>query len=139
VSAREQTTGVEQSVTVRPSHGLGEEEIERMLLDSIDHAEEDVAARLLREERVEVARIVNDATKQLAQNGSLLSEEETSAIAAQIQKMQLAAAGNDHRAIADARGQFEEIVKPFAERIMNAAITRAVSGHSVQEFEAVAP
>src|SRR6185312_8272903 len=53
VSAKEETTGVEQTITVKPTHGLSEEEIEQMLLDSIEHAEDDIQARLLREQQVE--------------------------------------------------------------------------------------
>ena len=53
--------------------------------------------------------------------------------------MKSAAEGIDHRVIAEARAKFEEAVKPFAERIMNASIARAVSGHSVQDFETASP
>ncbi|MFL5321043.1 MAG: Fe-S protein assembly chaperone HscA, partial [Myxococcaceae bacterium] len=80
VSAKEQTTGIEQSVAVRPSHGISDEEIEKMLLDSLENAEEDVAARLIREERVEVQRIGNDARKQLQQNGHLLDDAERASV-----------------------------------------------------------
>ena len=72
MTAKEQTTGVEQKITVKPSHGLTDEEIEQMLLDSIDHAEEDIQQRLLAEQQVEAERMLVDAEKQLAQNGDLL-------------------------------------------------------------------
>jgi len=135
VSAKEQSTGVEQSVTVKPSHGLSDEEIEQMLIDSLDHAEEDVAARLLREERVEVARIAADARKQLVQNGHLLDEHERAGIELAVRELEQAAAGEDHNATAKVRAGFEEKVKPFAEKIMNAAISKVVAGHGVSEFE----
>jgi molecular chaperone HscA len=136
VSAKEQTTGVEQSVTVKPSHGLTEEEMEQMLLDSLDHAEEDVVARLLREERVEVVRTTHDCIKQLRANGALLDAAERARVEEGLQLMERASLGSDHRAIADARAHFEKLVTPFAERIMNAAMAQAVAGHALSEFEA---
>ena len=66
VSAKEQTTGVEQTITVKPSHGLTDEEIEQMLLDSIDHAEDDIQVRQLREQQVEAERVLTEAGQQLA-------------------------------------------------------------------------
>jgi molecular chaperone HscA len=135
VSAKEQTTGAQQSITVKPSHGLTEEEMEQMLLDSLEHAEEDVSARLLREERVEVQRIGYDARKQLDRNGALLNAEERARVEAALAQLEQSAKGDDHRAIAEQRAHFEDTVKPFAEKIMNAAIAQAVKGHVVSEFE----
>jgi len=135
VSARELSTGVEQSITVKPSHGLSDEEVEQMLLDSLEHAEEDVAARLLREERVEVQRIGHDARKQLANNGKLLNDDERAQVEAGLAALEKAAQSQDHAAIAAERANFEVAVKPFAERIMNAAIAKVVSGHTMTEFE----
>jgi molecular chaperone HscA len=136
VSAKEETTGKQQSVTVKPSHGLTEDEMEQMLLDSLENAEQDVAERLLREERVEVERVVNDAQKQLRNNGHLLNAEERAGVEAGVADMQQAAQGNEASAISASRARFEEKVKPFAERIMNAAISQAVAGHTINEFEA---
>jgi molecular chaperone HscA len=135
VAARELTTGVEQSITVKPSHGLSDEEVERMLLESLDHAEEDVAERLLREERLEVQRIGNDTRKQLTQNGGLLTDEERRGLIEGLELLEQAAAGTDASVIASARARFEDRARPFAEKIMNAAISRVVAGHSLEEFE----
>src|SRR5438445_6822919 len=99
VTAREQLTGVSQTITVKPSHGLTDEEIERMLLASIEHAEEDVQARLLIDNRVEAQRILKTTEKQLDSNGDLLSAQERQHIEAQMAAVRRAAQGGDHNAI----------------------------------------
>jgi len=76
VSAKEQSTGLSQAITVKPTHGLSDEEIEQMLLDSIDHAEDDMQRRQLAEQQVEAKQILVNAHKQLIENGDLLSEDE---------------------------------------------------------------
>jgi molecular chaperone HscA len=135
VSAKEQSTGVEQKITVKPTHGLTDEEIEQMLLDSIDHAEDDMQTRLLREQQVEARRILIDANKQLLENGDLMSGEEREAMKAAMAALeQLAATTNDHVALKDAIHALDEQSKPFVERIMNRAISKAVVGQSVEEM-----
>src|SRR6185503_17660982 len=99
VTAREQLTGVSQTITVKPSHGLTDEEIERMLLASIEHAEEDVQARLLIDNRVEAQRILKAAEKQLESNGDLLSPEERLQIEAQMDAVRGSTQRSDHNAI----------------------------------------
>src|SRR5207237_848689 len=101
VNAREQLTGVSQSITVQPTHGLTDEEVERMLLASIEHAEDDVQARLLIDNRVEAQRILKAAEKQLETNGDLLSDEERAQIETQMAALTRAAQGSDHHAVKD--------------------------------------
>src|SRR5438477_996842 len=96
VTAKEQLTGVSQSITVKPSHGLTDEEIERMLLASIEHAEEDVQARLLIDNRVEAQRILKAVEKQIEANGDLLEASERAEIDAQMSSLRADAAGEDH-------------------------------------------
>jgi molecular chaperone HscA len=135
VSAKELSTGVEQQVTVKPSHGLTDEEIEQMLLDSIDHAEEDIEHRLLAEQQVEARRMVMDATKQLAQNGDLLEPLERSALAEALADLErLAASTTDHAGLKAAIAELDAQAKPFVERIMNRAIATAAVGHRLEEF-----
>jgi molecular chaperone HscA len=135
VSAVEQTTGVSQTITVKPSHGLTDEEIEQMLLDSIEHAEGDMQARLLAEQRVEAERILADATKQLAQFPELVPAEERKEIDAGMAQVAALAKGEDYLALKDAIHALDEASKPFVERVMNRAINTAVAGHSVEEYE----
>jgi molecular chaperone HscA len=135
VSAKEQTTGAAQQITVKPTHGLTDEEIEQMLLDSIEHAEDDVQKRLLREQQIEAERILTDAEKQLAAHGDLLSAEERRALDAAMEKVaELAKATRDSHTLKEAILALDEVSKPFVERVMNRAITQAVAGHSVEEF-----
>ena len=135
VTAREQLTGVSQSITVKPSAGLTDEEIERMLLASIEHAEEDVQARLLIDARVEAQRILKAAEQQIENNGDLLAPDERQAIEAAMQTLREAAGGKDHRAVQDAIQRLDHVSAEFAKRVMDRGIGRALKGHSVGEFE----
>jgi len=134
VAAKEQSSGVTQSITVKPSHGLTDEEVERMLLDSIDHAEDDIQTRLLREQRVEAERVLMDATKQLGEHPALLQPEERAAIDAAMEKVRALAQGQDHHALKEAIHALDEVSRPFVERVMNQAIRQVVAGHSVEEY-----
>jgi molecular chaperone HscA len=135
VTAREQLTGVSQTITVKPSHGLTDEEIERMLLASIEHAEEDVQARLLIDNRVEAQRILKATEKQLEANGDLLSGDERRQIEAQIAAVQRTAQGSDHNAIHAEVEKLDQVSADFAKRVMDRGIERALKGHSVGEFD----
>jgi molecular chaperone HscA len=134
VSAKEQSTGATQSITVKPSHGLTDEEIENMLLDSIDHAEDDIQVRQVREQRVEAERVLTEAQRQLGQHASLVEADERARIEAAMARVREVAQGQDSQAIKDAIHALDEGCKPFVERIMNQAVTQVVAGHSVEEF-----
>jgi molecular chaperone HscA len=134
VLAREQLTGISQSITVKPSHGLSDQEVERMLLASIENAESDLETRLLIDNRVEAQRILRAAARQLEENGDLLSPDERAAFEAGLQRLARTAEGPDHRATKDAIDRFDHDSKAFAQRIMDRGIERALRGHSVDEF-----
>jgi molecular chaperone HscA len=134
VTAKEQSTGVTQAITVKPSHGLTDEEIENMLLDSIDHAEEDVQARQVRQQRVEAERVLSEAERQLGEHAALLAEGERPTIDAAMTKVRELAKGSDHHALKEAIHALDDVCKPFVERVMNQALTKVVAGHSVEEF-----
>ncbi|AGC46774.1 chaperone protein HscA [Myxococcus stipitatus DSM 14675] len=134
VSAKEQSTGAAQSITVKPSHGLTEEEIERMLLDSIEYAEDDIQARQLREQRVDAERVLAEADRQLREHGTLLQGEEKATIDAALAKVREVAAGTDYLKLKEAVHALDETSRPFIERVMNQAITQVVAGHSVEEY-----
>jgi molecular chaperone HscA len=135
VMAREQLTGVSQSITVKPSAGLTDDEIERMLMASIEHAEEDVQARLLIDARVEAQRILKAAEQQIESNGDLLAPEERRDIESAMQGLRETAQGKDHRAVQDAIQRLDHASAEFAKRVMDRGIERALKGHSAAEFE----
>jgi molecular chaperone HscA len=135
VTAKEQLTGVSQTITVKPSHGLTDEEIERMLIASIEHAEEDVQARLLIDNRVEAQRILKATEKQLESNGDLLSQGERQQIEGQMAALRAAAQGKDHLAIHAQIEKLDQVSAEFAKRVMDRGIERALKGHSVGEFD----
>ncbi|WP_428269753.1 Fe-S protein assembly chaperone HscA [Haliangium sp.] len=135
VSAREQLTGIENAIEVRPSYGLTDEEVERMLMDSYEHAEEDLAQRNLQVERVEAERILDATRKAMEVDAALLDEEVAVATRAAMAHLEAVMAGTDHRAIHDAVEALDRASKPFAERRMNRAVRAAVQGHRVDEVE----
>ncbi|MGA9524383.1 MAG: Fe-S protein assembly chaperone HscA [Myxococcaceae bacterium] len=135
VSAKEQETGAEQKITVKPTHGLTDEQIEQMLLDSIEYAEDDIQVRQLREQQVDAERVLADLRRQLQENGALLDAAERATVEASAAALEEKAKGTDHLAIKNAIVALDEATRPFAERIMNQAIRGALEGHSVDEFQ----
>jgi molecular chaperone HscA len=131
VSAKESTTGVEASVAVKPSYGLADADIERMLRDSFEHAKEDVHARALAENRVEGLRLLEATLSAVQSDGALLSAEEKSAIEMQMQNLGKTLAGTDHRAIKHSAEALSRATDEFAARRMNASIKRALAGRKV--------
>jgi molecular chaperone HscA len=133
VSAREEASGAIQSISVKPTHGLTDEQVEQMLLDSIEHAEADMHARQLAEQRVEAQRILADASKQLRENGDLLQGQERSGLEGAMALVQSLSAEDDADTLREAIHALDEKAKPFIELVMNRAMTRALAGHSVEQ------
>jgi molecular chaperone HscA len=131
VNARESTTGAEASVTVKPSYGLGDVDIERMLRDSFSHAREDVHARALAEARVDGQRLLEATRSALAADAQLLSADEKSDIERPLAALEQALGGSDHRAIKQAVDALNRATEPFAERRMDAGIRRALAGKKI--------
>jgi len=135
VSAEEQTKGVKTNIQIKPSYGLEDEEIERMLRDSMSYAQEDLEQRRLREEQVEADRVVEALDAALAKDGErLLDDVETAAIVAAKESLLEQRDGADHQAIRDAILKVEQVSEVFVERRMNNSIRRAMAGHKVDEF-----
>jgi len=135
VSAQEETTGKEQQITVKPSHGLTDEEIEQMLLDSIDHAEDDMQRRLLAEQRVEADRMIMDGVKQLRENGDLLTPEERKSFEGKLAQLQLLAkTEQNYESLKNAIAEVDGFAKPFVEKILDRAMGKAAVGHRMEEF-----
>jgi molecular chaperone HscA len=135
VSAREQTTGVEQQIEVKPSYGLADEDIERMLRDAYDHAEADVATRALQEERTEAERICSATEKALTTDAALLEPGEDQAIRQALAAVREAARGAQSSTIHARIEELDQISKPFAGRRMDRSIARALSGRALTELE----
>ena len=133
VAARENTTGVEASIVVKPSYGLGDDEITRMLQEGFSHADEDRDARALAEQRVEADSLRSAVEAALAADGELLAPEERSAIEARLAVLAAARDGTDHRAIKSAIEALNRASEPFAARRMDRAIARALGGRKVDE------
>src|SRR5690606_24290041 len=122
VSARESTTGIQASIAVKPSYGLGDADIERMLRDSIEHAEEDVHARALAESRVEGQRLIEATRSAMQADAALLAESEAKSIDAALEALAAAVAGSDHRAIKQAMEALGRATDSFAARRMDESI-----------------
>jgi molecular chaperone HscA len=136
VTAREETTGKETSIDVKPSYGLAEGEVERMLLESFAHAEEDVRTRLLAEQRVEGKRIQSALHAATADTPELLTDADRAAIATAEAALEAAIVGADSNAIRAAVEGLDRASKPFAERRMNRALEQGLRGRDVAAVEA---
>ncbi|QWT41637.1 Fe-S protein assembly chaperone HscA [Dickeya dadantii] len=133
VTAMEKSTGVEASIQVKPSYGLSDDEIAAMITDSMQNAQSDVGARMLAEQRVEAARVLESLNSALATDAALLSDEERAAIDAACLQLQQAAQENDASAIEAAIKTVDQQTQEFAARRMDESIRRALAGHSVDE------
>ena len=135
VAAREETTGKEAHIAVKPSYGLTDEQIEKMLMDSFEYAEVDVRDRLLIEQRVEADRILTALQAALTADGHLLSGDERQQISSARDEVAAAKVGTDHRRIADAITALDQVSKGFAQARMNASLGHAVAGKSLSSVE----
>jgi molecular chaperone HscA len=135
VSAREENSGVEASIDVKPSYGLNDSEIEGMLRDSIEHAEDDMQLRSLREQQVEADRVLEALDAALAKDGDqLLSEEEISRIQVARQQLVSVRPDTDVDNIKQAIKQLEAVCEDYVARRMNTNIKIAMQGHSIDEY-----
>jgi molecular chaperone HscA len=132
VTAREATSGVAATVSVKPSYGLSDDDITRMLRDSFDHARDDVHVRALQEARVEGERMLGAVESALAVDGDLLAAEERAAIDADLAALRSAVTLTDHRAIKSAIDRVNRVTEPFAARRMDRTVQRALAGRSVE-------
>ncbi len=134
VSARETVSGVEASITVKPSYGLADDDVARMLQEGFQSAEDDMRRRALAEERVEAERLLEALSQALAADGDLLSPEERAAIDAEIVVLRTTMQGEDHRAIKDAVDALSHGTDEFAARRMDRGIRKALAGKRIEEL-----
>ncbi|MCY7314718.1 MAG: Fe-S protein assembly chaperone HscA [Rubrivivax sp.] len=133
VSAREQTSGVEAAVVVKPSYGLADDQIAQMLKDGFAHAEGDMGARRLREAQVEAKRMVLATRAALAADAPLLSADEQQALQLLVAAAEQAAQGSDTRATEAATEALAQGTEHFAAARMNQGIRRALAGRRVED------
>jgi molecular chaperone HscA len=136
VSAQEKTTGAEASVAVKPSYGLADADIERMLRDSYQHAKEDMHARALNEHRIDAQRLIDAIRSAMAEDGALLTAEETADIREKIDFLERAVSTLHARAIKVAADALNRATEEFAARRMNAGVRRALAGKSIVSLDA---
>ncbi|MCR8960206.1 Fe-S protein assembly chaperone HscA [Variovorax sp. S2] len=134
VSAKEQGSGVEASVTVKPSYGLSDDQIATMLQESFSTAQQDMQARALVEARVDAERMLLATQSALDADGDLLTEDERAAIDTSMAKLREAATGTDAATIEAATKALANDTEAFAARRMNAGIARALSGRKVESL-----
>ncbi len=141
VTAREQRTDVEQTIEVKPSYGLTDEEVERMLLESFEHAEADFAARLLIEARNEAESVIKATEKSLRDPG-FEQIEQTELAPAERQKIESVLAGlkmvlnsNDRETIQKWTGALNDATQHLAEVMMNRSVHAALAGRNVNDVE----
>jgi molecular chaperone HscA len=134
VSAREQTSGREARIEVKPSYGLTDDEIAGMLKDSFSHAGDDAFRRALREAQVEAQRLVEATQSALQDAGQLLSTLERAHIDAAVTRLQAVMIGDDRRAIDAAMQTLGSATNEFAARRMNQSVQRALSGRSIDQL-----
>ena len=134
VEAREETTGTAQTVDVKPAYGLKLEEIERMLRESMEHAREDIFARLLVEAQVDAERVAIETESAISQNPEVLRMGEREVIESQIRRLRFAAKGNDREEMEYEVNELAKLTRDFAERRMNNAIAQAIGGKHIDEM-----
>ncbi|MBK7408150.1 MAG: Fe-S protein assembly chaperone HscA [Saprospirales bacterium] len=133
VKARELRSNVEQEIEIRPSYGLSEEEMAKMLLESIQHAAEDMQVRGLLEARNEARNILLSADKFIRQNQEILSEEEVRKITEFRDRLQQATKGEDKDLINRIMEEINDFTRPLAQRAMDFVIAESLRGKKIND------
>ena len=133
VRAKELRTGLTQSIDIKPQYGLTDAEVEQRLLDSITYAKEDIATRALVEAKTEAEQILSVTEKFMSKNVSLLSKDELMQTAEAMQALQLAITMEDKNLIQGKTEALNELTRPFAERVMDQAISGALKGKGIMD------
>ncbi|MBC7202413.1 MAG: Fe-S protein assembly chaperone HscA [Pusillimonas sp.] len=135
VSAREESTGVEASVSVKPSYGLSDEEVAQMLAEGMSHASADAQARALREQQVELSQLLESVQSAIDSDGDLLESHERTQVDEVMQagRVVLDDASANADTVRQAVERLSQVTAPFAARRMDRSIRRALSGRSLDE------
>lgn len=132
VEASELRSGVKQKIEVKPQYGLTDEEVEKMLLESITHAESDVASRMLIEAKTEAEQMIYVTERFITKNESLLSDEEIQKTSLLINDLKNSLESNDKDIILGLIDELNEYTSPFAQRLMDKSISKALKGKSIE-------
>ena len=132
VEAVELRSGLKQEVEVKPTYGLTDEEVEKMLLDSIENAKDDVSKRMLIEARTEGEQMVYTVTRFLEKNEAQVSAQEKSDTEKLTESLKLALNSGDKDLILKSIDELNEFTRPFAERLMDTAISVAMKGKAIE-------
>ena len=133
VSAKELRSGVSQTVDIKPQYGLTDEEVEQRLLDSLTNAKADISMRALVEARTEGEQMLSVTEKFMMKNAALLTKDEISLTASAMQALQLAITMEDKHLIQAKTEELNDISRPFAERVMDQAISGALKGKGIED------
>lgn len=133
VQAIELRSGVKQEVEVKPTYGLTDDEVEKMLLDSVEHAKDDVQQRMVIEARTEGEQMVYTAENFIKKSAEYLSEDEIEHTKSLIEMLKSELPKGNKDSILKAIDQLNEYTKPFAERVMDIAVSHAMKGKKVDE------
>ena len=131
VSATELRSGVAQTIDVQPQYGLTDAQVEQMLLDSLTHAKDDMQTRAVVEAATEGQQMLETTARFMEKNRTLLSAEETGITQAHMEALSEAIAAQDKDRIQHATERLNDISRPFAERVMDAALKEAMKGKKV--------
>jgi molecular chaperone HscA len=135
VSAREIKTGIEQKVEVKPSYGLDDDQIERMLMEALDHGEQDLKQRKLIEQRVEAQRMAMATRQGLEADGDLLTDDQRAAVVGALDAIDKACAGTSVGAIEACIAELDRLTHDWAGKRMDRAIARAIGGKKIESVE----
>lgn len=131
VNAKELRSGVEQSIEVKPQYGLTDAEVEKMLMDSILHAKEDIATRALVEAKTEAEQLIATTQTFIGKNADFLSAEEIAATETAIATLRQVMQEGSKDAIQSKITALNDLSRPYAERLMDEAIARAMRGKKI--------
>jgi molecular chaperone HscA len=134
VTAREQTSGVEANIVVKPSYGLSDDEIANMLKDSLTHSKDDALRRALKETQVEAQRLIEAVQSAVKSDRDLLTDDRHAAIETAIARLQAAALGVDRHQIAQAMNELEAQTSAFAASRMDKTIRQAMTGKRIEDI-----